>query len=221
MEQEPRIYVYKMCVDNGGAPCVWRGRLSLAICKGVIRRKAGVGSIIFGFAAKELSRDERLLYIAVVTEKPPIGDYYRNSRYAKRPDCIYKLGEDKKTAERRKTAKYHTESDERKRDVGMEFEGANVLLSDNFRYFGENGNADYKEKYPKIEVVVESLKQGHRVNHCENLRDELLHLKQEIWQKYPKRKKLGNPTTSDRRGICNHPNPSISCQSPPRKRGQS
>jgi len=72
---KPRIYVYKMTTDNGGAPCVWRGLLSLAICKPVIRRMAEKGSIIFGFGSKKIKYDERLLYIAVVTKKPPKGKY--------------------------------------------------------------------------------------------------------------------------------------------------
>jgi len=211
MKRESKIYVYKMTTDNGGAPCVWRGQLSLAICKPEIRRMAEAGSIIFGFGSNKRNYDERLLYIAVVTEKPHIGDYYRKKRYAKRLDCIYKLGKDGKTAKRKKTARYHTKSDERKRDVGMKFEKANVLLSTDFRYFGKNGPHDYKEEYKAIGKVVKRLKQGHRVNHNKNLRDQLLRLKHKMWRKYPKRKKLGNPTTSDRTGVCNHPDPSTSC----------
>jgi hypothetical protein len=214
MKEEPKkIYVYKMTVDNGGAPCVYRGQLSLAICKPEIRRMAEKGSIIFGFAAKKLSSDERLIYIAVVKEKLSNGDYYLGDLgYENRPDCIYKLGNDGKTAKRKKNAKYHAKSDERKRDVGMKFEKADVLLSEDFRYFGKNGNANYKGKYPKIKLVVAKLKQGHRVNHDKELHDELLRLQEETWQKYPKRKKLGNPTTSDRSGVCNRPNPSASCE---------
>ena len=45
----PKIYVYKMVADNGGAPCVWRGLLSLAICKPEIRKGAQNGDLIFGF----------------------------------------------------------------------------------------------------------------------------------------------------------------------------
>jgi len=33
------------------------------------------GSIIFGFGSKKIKYDERLLYIAVVTKKPPKGKY--------------------------------------------------------------------------------------------------------------------------------------------------
>jgi hypothetical protein len=200
---ERKLYFYKMTTDNGGAPCVSNGLLSLAICKGKIRCKAEAESIIFGFAAKKLKRDERLIYIAVVKEKLAKGEYYLgDSGYKSRPDCIYKLGKDGQTAKRKKTAKFHTKSDERKRDVGMKFENANVLLSDNFRYFGEKGTDDYKQKYPAIKAVIKKLKQGHRVNHDENLRDELLRLKEEMWRKFTK-KKLGEPTSKDRCTLCN------------------
>ncbi len=43
------IYVYKMTADNGGAPCVHRRLLSLAICKPKIRKAANRGDLIFGF----------------------------------------------------------------------------------------------------------------------------------------------------------------------------
>src|SRR5260370_161577 len=130
---EPRIYVYKMTVDNGGAPCVREGWLNLAICKPAIRRMAGKGSIIFGFGGKTYG--ERLLYVANVTKKLIDGKYYRKSRYESRPDCIYlyKNG----TPERKKLAVYHSNSDERALDVGERFEKGNVLLSNDFRYFGK------------------------------------------------------------------------------------
>ena len=174
---KPNLYVYKMTADNGGAPCVWEGLLSLAICKGEIRRMAEKGSIIFGFGSKKEPYNEHLLYIAVVTQKLPPGEYYRNPCYEERPDCIYELGEDGMTAKRKKDAKYHTNSDERKRDVGIKFEKANVLVSDDFRYFGKKGTNDYKKEYPSIGTLIEDLKRGHRVNHEPKLRNDLQRLR--------------------------------------------
>src|SRR5438874_12960386 len=106
-----------MITDNGGAPCVWRNLLSLAICKPMIRRVAEKGALIFGFGGKR--HRERLLYIARVTEKPPIGDYYQESTYSRRPDCIYENVAG--AAVRKRRALYHNNLDERKRDVGMHF----------------------------------------------------------------------------------------------------
>jgi hypothetical protein len=66
-KSEPDIYVYKMVADNGGAPCVFRNLLSLAICKPKIRKSAKKGALIFGFGGKDYQ--ERLIYIAHVTSK--------------------------------------------------------------------------------------------------------------------------------------------------------
>jgi hypothetical protein len=123
------IYVYKMVVDSGGAPCVWRNVLSLAICKPKIRKSACEGSLIFGFGGKRLR--ERLIYIAEVTEKPKVGEYYRSAKFQNRPDCIYEDLSGK--ARRKETAEYHAFTDERKKDVGNKFQNAYVLLSRNFR----------------------------------------------------------------------------------------
>jgi Nucleotide modification associated domain 2 len=43
------IYFYKLTADNGGAPCVRHGLLSLAICKPMIRKTAEEGDLTFGF----------------------------------------------------------------------------------------------------------------------------------------------------------------------------
>jgi hypothetical protein len=83
----PKIYVYKMVADNGGAPCVWRGLLSLAICKPMIRKSAQEGDLIFGFGGKSRYK-ETLIYIAKVTTKPKLGEYYQEPKHSKRPDCI-------------------------------------------------------------------------------------------------------------------------------------
>lgn len=198
MSELPEIYVYKMVTDNGGAPYVARGLLSLAICKPKIRSTAEPGALIFGFGAKHYG--ERLIYIAEVTEKPDVGDYYRKAEYAPRPDCIYH--EVNGRAERKASARYHAQTDERKRDVGMNFEKAFVLLSDDFRYLGHRGTADYKRDYPAIKNCVENLKQGHRRFHEEALRDELLRLKRSTWRLHG-RMKVGHATEDDRTGRCN------------------
>src|SRR5882762_4837638 len=86
---EPDIYVYKIVVDSGGAPCVWNNVLSLAICKPKIRKNAAKGSLVFGFGGKDY--EERLIYIAKVTMKLEDTAYYRQRKYARRPDCIYRV----------------------------------------------------------------------------------------------------------------------------------
>jgi len=200
--------VYKLVTDNGGAPCVWRGLLSLAICKFKIRKRAEKGDIIFGFGSKSKKYGERLIYIAKVTAKLSCGEYYRLPRYTNRPDCIYKSINGK--AQRKRRARYHMQSDERKNDVGMKFERAYVLLSRDFRYFGRKGTDDYKRGFPAIAKLIKGLMRGHRVNHSVKLRRQLLGLKNQVWRNHL-HKKLGPPTVADRVQLCNLDSPSAQC----------
>lgn len=203
---EPDIYIYKMIADNGGAPCVMGSLLSLAICKPKIRRTAGKGSLVFGFGGK--GYEERLIYIARVTAKLEGGAYYREREYARRPDCIYRVENGQPV--RNASARYHFDSDQRKKDVGFHFENAFVLLSYDFRYLGKKGTDDFKNHYPKLRRLIENLKQGHRRFHSAELRDELLALKDEIWMKY-RRMTVGIPSDDDRSRSCNGHSPSASC----------
>lgn len=203
---EERLYIYKLVADGGGAPCVWRGLLSLAICKPKIRKNAAKGDIIFGVGGKNYG--ERLIYIAKVTAKPDRGDYYRKRQYAKRPDCIYRNVEGR--AHLKPQARYHNQSDQRRKDVGMRFENAYVLLSRDFRYFGRNGTDDYKRDFPVIAKLVEGLTRGHRVNLSIKLRYALLELKKRVWRKH-RRTKIGAPTDADRTRLCNSDSPSVQC----------
>jgi hypothetical protein len=205
-DPEPDIYVYKLVVDNGGAPCVRKNLLSLAICKPKIRKTAGTGSFVFGFGGKEY--EERLIYIARVTGRLDGDAYYRRRRYAQRPDCIYRV--ENGHAVRKASAKYHFDSDHRKKDVGLRFEKAFVLLSTNFRYLGREGTEDYKKRYPKIARLIDDLTQGHRRHHSAKLRKELITLKAEIWRKY-RRMTVGPPTENDRSRPCNQECPSTRC----------
>jgi hypothetical protein len=199
----PNIYVYKMVTDNGGAPCVWGGLLSLAICKPKIRGSAEKNDLVFGFGGKRY--DEKLIYIAKITNKPETGEYYQKREYSRRPDCIYKNIRGRPV--RKSRARYHNQSDERRRDVGIRFQRAYVVLSDNFRYFGRKGDDRYKRDYPMIRRLIEGLKRGHRVNHSPAVRKELLKLQKTIWARY-RRMKLGSPTDSDPTKLCNSDTPS-------------
>src|SRR5438876_339194 len=99
------FYFYKLTEDDFGAPCVKDGLLSLAICKPMIRAAAKVGDVIFGFAANSLHSDNRLIYIARVTKKLVRGEYYKEAKYERRGDCIYKSAGD--TYHRRRNPRYH------------------------------------------------------------------------------------------------------------------
>lgn len=188
-----RYYVYKVVVDAGGAPCVYHNRLSLAICKPAIRRTAQVGDLIFGFSSNDDEIQNRLVYIAEVTEKVTKGDYYFDPRYENRPDCIYEWTRGGYLV-LRDDARHHQFADARPRDVGRYpgYRNAQVLLSTNFRYFGGSGTDEWKQQYRSIKRLVENLGQGHRVHHPRKVREELLELKNDLWRTYSKRK-LGNP----------------------------
>ena len=195
-----RIYFYKLTVDNGGAPCVQNGLLSLAICKPMIRTTAKPGDLIFGFAANSLRpADNRLIYVARVTKKLTKGDYYVQSKFGSRGDCIYE--QHKGQFRRRAKARYHDKATDITHDLGRKYERANVLLSSDFRYFGASGTDDYKAQFPRIARAISNLKRGARVHHNELLRDELLNLKDQVWAK-SSRKVLGQPSNGPSPTAC-------------------
>jgi hypothetical protein len=186
------FYFYKLTRDDGGAPCVRNGILSLAICKPFIRASAEVGDMIFGFAANSLSPDNRLIYIARVTGKLCNGEYYKTRCYQNRGDRIYEAVGN--CFVRRTDAKFHDGPENLVHDLGQapHYKRANVLLSDDFRYFGDHGSADYKREFRRIKCAVEQLARGHRVHLSEVLRDEFERLAADRWKQVP-RKVAGRP----------------------------
>lgn len=196
----PNIYFYKLTADNGGAPCVQDGLLSLAICKPMIRSGAKPEDLIFGFAANSLHRDNRLIYIARITNKVCNGGYYREKPFANRSDRIYEWRQSR-IAWRR--GAFHHGPRDLVHDLGKPpgYKKANVLLSTDFRYFGKNGTAEYKSRFHLVRKAVEQLGRGHRVTHDEPLRKQLKALMHRIWRSIPKRV-VGEPTSAPRCGIC-------------------
>lgn len=182
---DQKMYVYKIVVDNGGAPCVHEMRLSLAICKPAIRRTAQPGDLIFAFGTNAEEPANRLVYIAEVTERLAEGLYYTREDCSLRPDCIYERRPNGRLV-LKADALYHNQADVRSRDVGQypEYQNAVVLLSSDFRYFGGSGNADWKRECPHLAVFVKSMSQGHRVEHSTEIYQELASLKRAIWKRY-------------------------------------
>jgi hypothetical protein len=203
------IYVYKMVADNGGAPCVSDGLLTLAICKPMIRKMAEVNSLVFGFGGKEYG--EKLIYVAKVTEKLRDGDYYRQPKYARRRDCIYQEVHGK--PEIKANARFHRDGDQLQHDAGLNFERAFVLLSREFRYFGKQGTTDYQNDFPQIAKLIEKMKRGHRVNYSPDVYAALEKLKAKVWGNFP-RNFRGQPTDSDPSKICNSSSGSCRCEKP-------
>ncbi len=195
-----RIFFYKLAADSNGAPCIDNGLLTLAICKPMIRRVAKRGDLIFGFAANSLHRDNRLIYIARVTVKLCDGKYYDSTRFKNRGDCIYR-----RSGKRffwRPGSLHHGPSHVI-HDLGKpkEYPRANVLVSNDFRYFGGDGSAAYKLRYPRIKRAIRKLGRGHRVNHGPELLRQLKALQERTWREI-KRKIAGKPTSEPNRRIC-------------------
>jgi hypothetical protein len=78
-----------MTHDDGDAPCVADGLLSLAICQPWIRRRAQLRDILLGIGAEGIGTG-RVIYAAVIEEiLGPSPDYYSNPAYQHRTDCLY------------------------------------------------------------------------------------------------------------------------------------
>jgi hypothetical protein len=169
----PKIYFYKLTVDDGGAPCVEKELLSLSICKPMLRRTAEKEDIVIGFAANSLHADNRLIYVARVNEKLENGDYYRLGTYNRRADCIYEWRG--RRFEQRAGALYHGSDGDLGHDLGRHpnYPRANTLLSREFCYYGASGSDAYKKAFPLVSGAVAALGQGHRVHHDAKLLSEL------------------------------------------------
>jgi len=188
MADDPKIFVYKMTTDNGGAPCVLGGKLSLAICKPMIRRKASEGDWIIGLGGKKLGVG--IIYIARVTGTTGKA-YYQDRRFAGRPDCIYHQRGGALT--RKKTAAYHADPANMATDIGAapDYSNARVLLSSEFRYFG-----NLKEPIPdEFQSFADSIGRGHRVNHDSTIRQQLVGLIERLLRDHPDQMAVGEPHT--------------------------
>lgn len=189
----PEIYIYKCVYDDGTAPCVDDGLFSLTICKPAIRRKAPEGSLIFAFGGNRENPPNRLVYIAQVTERVEDGRYFVLRKFRRRQDCIYTKMKSGRFVHRG-SGWTHDCRDNLTTDIGKSAKNAVALLSDDFRYFGEEGTEHWKRAAPMLKRLLElKLTQGHRVVKGEGLRNELLALKESIWRKHTTRKVLGEP----------------------------
>ncbi|EQD79030.1 hypothetical protein B1A_01955 [mine drainage metagenome] len=140
IKDSENIYVYKLVADNGGAPCIHKGVLSLSICKPRIRQAAQEDDWIIGFGGKSVADLKgRLIYIAQVTKVLDHGDYYVSEEYRGRPDCIYKkFGNTYESVPN----DFHDPED-LEHDLGASpgFDRARNLLSNRFVYFGRKGDS--------------------------------------------------------------------------------
>jgi hypothetical protein len=119
---EQKLYSYILACDNGGAPCVERGCLTIAICKPVIRRNSNVGDIIVGISSYKLGKKKKIIFIAVITKLVTMkqyGNYHRS-------DSIY-------TSKLKMRPNSFHNCTNYKSDIS----GKNVIMSRDFIYFGK------------------------------------------------------------------------------------
>jgi len=164
---EIRLFSYKMTDDSGFAPCPFGGMLTLATCKPMIRNSKRLGDWIAGFTSNELNGDsvgnERLVYLMRVTDKVDYVEYWHNPKYKSRVpnsesknvleaigDNIYKPKvTNPKTPDdfKQMKNKYH-----KKHNIKRDLSSFNVLVSEEFYYFGSEPlvlSLNLKPKTPK------------------------------------------------------------------------
>jgi hypothetical protein len=151
------IFAYKMTDDNGGAPCVQDGFLTLAICRPDIRKEAKKGDVIIGIGGKNIGLG-RLIYAAKITHI--IGpNYYVDPQFRDRKDCIYTKTRSGKPHHRGKKWNHFDENESSflPRDVGHDWSNARVLKSKSkhFRYLGVAGPGDVLIKYKNLRSLIE------------------------------------------------------------------
>jgi hypothetical protein len=139
-----RLFSYIMPHDSGFAPNPFWGYCTLACCKPVIRRTATIGDWVVGISCR--SRGNRIVYAMEVTEIPSTYEQYAADRRFRRKvphltnkeiryrcgDNIYRPLADGSFEQLPNPS--HGEA-EMQHDLG----GRNVLVSDDFFYFGRDG----------------------------------------------------------------------------------
>lgn len=134
-----KLFSYVVTADSGFAPNPYWGYCTLATCKPVIRRCARVGDWIVGAGSKNGVGQRKLIYAMRVDEVLSIAKYDLDPRFeSKKPvdgspyqrcgDNIYFKEDNGAWTQRRS---YHTA-----KNMETDLSGRNVLVSENFYYFG-------------------------------------------------------------------------------------
>lgn len=164
------IFVYKLTCDNGGAPCVFDGTLSLAICKPRIRTSALKDDWIIGFGGRSVPElRDKLIYVARISEVKQAGGYYEGGMYADRPDCVYeRVGSGYKYRD----GKVYHKPGEFDHDLGAApgYQRAWCLLSTQFVYFG---GAEERPSIGPVRDIYENLPRDFKKNHPPEIRTRL------------------------------------------------
>ena len=145
------VYAYKMTNDSGFAPNPFFGKLTLATCKPGIRQSKKIGDYIAGFTSKELCGEKclnRLIFLAKISDIIPHFDYFNHPEFQEKipknnKEFIYRAGDNiyKPLVDNPKSWKdFETIENFNHDDTQKEHDlsGINVLISEEFWYFGRN-----------------------------------------------------------------------------------
>lgn len=149
-----RLYSYKMSHDDGFAPNPYFDVLTLATCMCKMRRNIKVGNWIAGWTSRKTATptppgEERLIYLAKVTDKIPIVEYW--DRFPmKRPsdvdekaiygDNIYCPDSSFPGGLRLVDSKHRKPSDTEK--IRKDLDGSFVLVCKEYYFFGADSPLD-------------------------------------------------------------------------------
>jgi hypothetical protein len=145
----PRLFSYTIPIDDGAAPNPFHGVCTLAICKPTIRRVAAVDDWVVGLGSSSAPSGDlsgRVVYAMRVTLTLPFEEYDRRAPMewpAKIPDtnshdlaarlgdCIYDFSQSSRSGSPALRASVHGIH-----NMDADLGGRNVLISDDFYYFG-------------------------------------------------------------------------------------
>lgn len=191
-----RLFTYTIPVDDGAAPNPFHNMCTLAICKPAIRRVAKEGDWVVGLGSKNApsGRDlsGKVVYAMLVDEVVPMEKYDQmaaekwphrvpnfNSGDPKDRlgDCIYDYSAGEPPSQR-----FGVHGPE---NVGKDLRGKNVLIADEFYYFGSNPVRLPSD--PDLQSIVHQ-GQGHKSNANDPYLDKFV-----AWIKRQKRGLQGVP----------------------------
>lgn len=187
-----KIYSYVVARDYGFAPNPFYGYCTLATCKPLIRKHAKIGDIIIG--TRSTPRDYDLVFWMEVIETMSFDDYWSDNRFINKipnlyagnkkafGDNIYHRGENGIWLQE---DSHHTNYDGSsvQKNIDTDTSGENVLISENFSYWGEESIPLPKEFHP-----IKKVGPGHKSDF-----PDLLKLSVVNWLKSQERGFLGKP----------------------------
>lgn len=183
------LYIYRLTNDTGFAPCVEKGLLSLACCKGgQIRNGRVINTGLRHRIGQKREADyeiddvyilgvfkDKMLYLAKVTKVVSMEEYF-NGMSKGRTDDIYSLVNGELVRNQKlRTEDVHTEPDRIKKDLA----GRYVVLSEDYIYLGVDAVTieEITQYYPKFEetkVYKDELAQKI-VAECLRYKDDTTH----------------------------------------------